>query len=102
MMISTVNAHYGSPCKHCQYRKVCKARGLCSICYSCLEIRDKYPLLTTKNSKYDHNDFYGKAPISESPTGAIAGSVDKIETMRARAERKESLFHPRDYVIPVT
>jgi hypothetical protein len=35
-------------------------------------------------------------PLAASSTGAIAGSLEKIEVMRQRAERGEAIFHPLD------
>ena len=35
-------------------------------------------------------------PLASSSTGAIAGSIEKIEVMRQRAANGESVFHPHD------
>lgn len=35
-------------------------------------------------------------PLAAEPTAASPGSREKIEVMRARAERGEAVFHPQD------
>jgi hypothetical protein len=40
-------------------------------------------------------------PLPAAPTAAVAGSLEKIEILRQRAERGESLWHPEDNVKPV-
>jgi hypothetical protein len=35
-------------------------------------------------------------PLASSSTGSIAGSWERIEVYRSRAERGEALFHPND------
>jgi hypothetical protein len=40
-------------------------------------------------------------PLPAEPTAAVAGSAEKLEILRQRAERGESLWHPEDNVKPV-
>jgi hypothetical protein len=47
------------------------------------------------------DDRYAEPPPPAVPTTAVAGSPQKIEILRQRAERGESLWHPLDNVKPV-
>jgi hypothetical protein len=46
------------------------------------------------------DDQYAEPPLPAEPTTALAGSYEKIEIFRQRAERCEALWHPLDNRTP--
>lgn len=82
-------------CVHCKAKPVKRYRGLCWTCYADMDIRLSYP--TERGAgRRGVEDSYGKSKCPAAPTTAPAGSLEKMREMARRAERGESLFHPRD------
>jgi hypothetical protein len=82
-------------CRHCQKSKVNRPRGLCWSCYYQPGIREQYPS-TSKFARRGIANFYGRAPLPNCATSAIPGSIEKIAILAARAENRQSLWHPDD------
>jgi len=85
-------------CKHCDREFVPgsvarKPRGLCTRCYKRPEVVAKYPPLP---GSYYGVTVEGDGRSPKVPTHHLPGTPGKIEVMRQRAERGETLFHPLD------
>ena len=82
------------PCRHCQCRPGRRNKGLCARCYSDRGVRATYPT----QSRYGRRSDVGAPGIRRvpEPTDALPGSEAKILVLIGRAERGESLWHPRD------
>lgn len=87
-------------CRHCGSKVASRPRGLCWTCYYTAAIRSQY---TPGSANPDTakfavmgvgNGFRAKKP--HNPTKAAPGSEEKLLVMIRRAERGESLFHPKD------
>lgn len=84
------------PCRHCKDRNVCRPRGLCNTCFLDLAVRELYPISTSRYASkgVGTGNVCGKVPAAATTAGP--GSDAKIDVMRGRAERGESLSHPDD------
>jgi hypothetical protein len=58
-------------------------------------VRDLYPS-TSKFIGRGRPDFYGRGPIPDQPTNAQPGREAKILVLIERAQRGQSLWHPKD------
>lgn len=96
-------------CAHCKERKNIIARGCCSTCYHNPAIVKNYPKQNRGPKKgFRHvgdmkwfrpkqlGEKRGRMP--DEPTTALPGTEEKMMVMRARLERGEHLYHPRDAV----
>jgi hypothetical protein len=82
-------------CRHCGKVRISRPRALCWICYYTVGVRDLHPpIAPTGRRGLALDTIKGKRPTR--PTSALPGTPEKIEVMRARCERGEELFHPRD------
>lgn len=82
-------------CRNCGRAKVNRPRGLCWTCYYTPGVKDRFPS-TSKFARRGVENFYGEAPLAAQTTRAVPGTEDKLLVLIARAERRESLFHPDD------
>jgi hypothetical protein len=89
------DAPASAPCRHCKRAPASRPRGLCWHCFYLPGVRDLYPL-DGKFTKCGPGNVYRSAPLPAAPTGAVAGTEEKILVMMARAERGEAVFHPAD------
>lgn len=81
-------------CRHCSRDRANRSRGLCWACFERPAVRAKYA--PARHRRGAAPDFYGRAPLPESPTDAAPGSPEKVAVMAERASRGRALFHPRD------
>ncbi len=86
----------GERCRHCRTGKACRPRGLCCPCFATPSIRAQYPVAVTDRNRRGVEDFCGKAGLPPEPTEALPGSAEKIAVLAARAELRQSLWHPLD------
>ncbi len=82
-------------CRHCGRVPSNRPRGLCWSCYYRPGVREQYPS-TSKFARRGLDDFNGRVPLPEAPTGAAPGSADKVLVLMERACRGQTLFHPAD------
>jgi hypothetical protein len=82
-------------CRHCDRGRRCGSRRLCWHCYELPAIRDLYPP-THECARRGVGNGNRNACLPAEPTSALPGSEEKVLVMIERAERRESLFHPRD------
>jgi hypothetical protein len=87
-------------CRHCQKVRSNRPRGLCWTCYYTPGLKDLYPSTSKYARRSDIPDVGDGRPPAE-PTIAPPGSQKKMAAMQRRAERGETLFHPRDERVPV-
>ena len=81
-------------CLHCGSTELThRARGLCQPCYRQPEVRALFP--RSRKCRRGIPDGFFFNPAQEA-TGAMPGSIDKVDVLCARAERRESLWHPLD------
>jgi hypothetical protein len=83
------------PCRHCGQGRVNRPRGLCWTCYHTPGVRELFPS-TSKFHRRGVRDFYGRPPLPHEPTDAQPGSEAKILVLIERAQRGQSLWHPKD------
>lgn len=83
------------PCRNCGKIPSGRPRGLCGSCYRSPDIRKRFDSVS-KFGRRGVADNYCPVRLPEFPTDAMPGSDRKIDVMRFRAERRESLFHPGD------
>lgn len=94
--INTTPSHRLSLCRDCDSRPLCRdcgrvpanrARGLCNRCYlDAPRVRPRAP----------EADVMGRRPLPRTPTAYAPGTVEKLDVLAERAERRESLHHPCD------
>ena len=85
------------PCKHCGQREARRARGLCQACYYTPAAREQYPAdRRNQFGLFKPNKILPKEGFDYIATDCPPGSEDKIEAMRARAERGLPTCHPND------
>jgi hypothetical protein len=82
-------------CPHCKKDKVCQTRGLCTSCYSDIEIRAQYPL-RGRQATFGPGNFYGPGKPGAAPTSALPGSEAKIAVLTERVRLGQKLWHPED------
>lgn len=88
-------------CRHCkdQDRVANRPRGLCWTCYYTPGVKELYEPIGEKGVYGAYGsatpmNHRGRLPAQ--PTNELRGTPEKIEVMRERAARGESLFHPDD------
>lgn len=81
-------------CRHCHANKINRPRGLCWTCYYRREVHDQYGPVD-KYGAIGIRDQYGPAPLPV-PTNTLPGTPERQAVYQARADRKESIFHPND------
>lgn len=69
---------------------------MCWLCYYTPEIRCLYPSVASKFSKRGPGNKSGLGIIPAEPCPFLPGTAGKIKIMQERAEKGETLFHPRD------
>jgi hypothetical protein len=82
-------------CRHCNRAPVNRPRGLCWSCYYSPGVREQYPS-TSKFARRGIGDFNGRAAPAALPTGALPGTPEKVAILEARAQTRQSLWHPLD------
>ena len=83
------------PCRHCQYARVSRPRGLCWTCYYDVAIRDLYPS-ASKFGRRGAGAAVRRAKPALDPTDARPGTAEKIVVLMRRAELGQELWHPGD------
>lgn len=86
-------------CRHCIRNKVTRPRGLCWTCYYTPGVKELHPSTSKFASRGNGNANTKRMPTE--PTSALPATPEKLEVMRRRAERGESLFHPLDAMRPM-
>ncbi len=72
------------------------------LCWSCAAdpaVRQLYPYIRHPGrggGGFGAGPANARGKLPAEPTLASPGTAEKVEVMRGRAERKESLFHPED------
>ncbi len=89
-------ADRGQPCRHCQKKKISRARSLCWKCYYTPGVRDLYP----STSKFVKRGLHGGDFNSPSlPPEPIVERLDResyFAVLCQRAEARQSIFHDDD------
>lgn len=81
-------------CRNCHRSNASRSRGLCYHCYQDREIRHQFSPVSPYGIHFD--DLEGPRPAPKRKTKFFPGSKEKIELLRTRAERLESLWHEED------
>jgi hypothetical protein len=92
---SPESARFVPLCRHCAQRSATRSRRLCWACFSNPEVRRLYPI-TSPFARRGVRDFFGRPPLPDQPTDAQPGSEEKILVLMERAQRGQSLWHPKD------
>jgi hypothetical protein len=82
-------------CRHCQKGIATRPRGLCRLCYYRTGVRAFYPS-TSKYARRGVRDFNGRPGLPPFATGALPGTLAKIEVLKQRASLGLQLWHPDD------
>lgn len=83
-------------CVHCGLKEAKASRGLCYTCYRQGDIRTLYRGASSKYAVHGVGNDNAEPPACQQATDAPPGSVEKLDTLAARAERGEALYHPAD------
>ncbi len=83
-------------CRHCDYPKVNRPRGLCWNCYYTPGVKEQYPSTSIYARRGVGAGFRLNAPLPAAKTDALPGTEEKIEVLAGRAARGETLWHPGD------
>lgn len=82
-------------CQHCARRKANRARRLCAPCYRDDAIRGLYK--PYQRISVGLHAYSGDVPpLSDAPTDARPGTVEKVRVMEARALAGQHVHHPKD------
>jgi hypothetical protein len=74
-----------------------RRRGLCNSCGRDPRIRRRFPMKRGGYAARPASERPGrKRPLPE-PTNARPGSEEKIRVLMQRVEKRQQLWHPRDY-----
>lgn len=88
---------YSPLCQHCGERLATRPRRLCWPCYKTPGIRESYPArYRNQYATFELPKTLSGDDFDNAPTDFPPGSEDKIEVMRARAERSLPTCHPKD------
>lgn len=83
-------------CQHCNEKTRRTSggnRGLCSVCYNNLDVREMYPPM----HRYEQ-EGEGR-PLPKSATDARPGSAEKVRVMAERYSRGLDITHPFDQIM---
>lgn len=81
-------------CRHCSNKKVSRPRGLCWRCFRTPGVKEKYVSGNPKAHRGVGNRAGESLPTA--PTETPPKSPERLKVMMERAERGESVTHPRD------
>jgi len=84
---------YHSICRHCKKKRLLKSRWLCWTCYNTCAIRNQYNAWYKPEPELEVDNT--ELPLPE-PTIALPGTKAKVETLCARSQLGQELWHAGD------